>query len=305
VEAVRETINVGRCAGVRVDLSHHKMVGREYWGKQKETLRLVHEANDEGIRVFLDQYPYERCMTTLNVCMPPWHFAEGFSSMAKKLQNKAFREQVRKEMQDPATPYDNYFLHCGGFDGIFVYLAAKTPEAEGRTLSEYASVLGQDPFEAFFDLCVANNCETGGVYAAMSDEDVCEIIQDPFCIVGSDGLTRAWSEKGHPRASGTFPHVITHFVQEKKILSMEEAVRKMTGLSADLLLIRNKGYLKNGYDADLLILDLETFRDTATYTNPNSKAEGIDEVFVNGIPVYRNGEFTGKYPGKLLMHNGK
>lgn len=303
VDAVKETINVGRQAGVRVDLSHHKMVGRAYWGGQKDTLRLVHEANDEGVRVFLDQYPYERCMTTLNVCMPPWYFSEGFASMAGKLTDQAFRAQVKKEMLDPETPYDNYFLHCGGFDGIFVYLAAKTPEAEGRTLSEYAELIGKDPFEAFFDLCIANNCETGGVYAAMSDEDVCEIIRDPYCIVGSDGLTRSWSEKGHPRASGTFPHVITHFVQEKKILTWEEAVRKMTGLSADYLLIKNKGYLKDGFDADLLILDPERFRDTATYLVPNSRTEGIEAVYVSGEPVYDGKNFTGKYPGRILKHN--
>ena len=302
-KSVAETINVGRQAGVRVDISHHKMVGRAYWGKQKNTLAQVHQANDEGIRVFLDQYPYERCMTTLNVCMPPWHFSEGFASMAGKLKDRAFREQVKREMQDPATPYDNYFLNSGGFEGIFVYLAAKTPDAEGRTLAEYAEYIGKDPFEAFFDLCVANNCETGGVYAAMSDEDVCEIIRDPYCIVGSDGLTRAWNEKGHPRASGTFPHVITHFVQEKKILTMEEAIRKMTGLSADLLLIKDRGYLKDGFAADVLILDPTTFRDTATYMNPNSKSEGIDAVYVSGELVYQGKEFTGKYPGRLLRHN--
>ena len=302
VAAVKETIDVGRKAGVRVDLSHHKMVGRSYWGKYKETLALVHEANDEGIPVFLDQYPYERCMTTLNVCMPPWHFADGFSSMTGKLRDPAFRRQVKAEMTDPATPYDNYFLHCGGFDGIFVYLAAKTPEAEGRTLSEYAELLRKDPFEAFFDLCVANNCETGGVYAAMSDEDVCAIIKDPYCIVGSDGLTRSWDEKGHPRASGTFPHAITHFVKEKKLFTKEEMIRKMTGLSADLLRIRDRGYLRDGYAADLLVLDYENLRDTATYTNPNSMTEGIEHVFVNGQEVYAGKKFTGKWPGKILKH---
>ena len=302
VEAVKETIDVGRKAGVRVDLSHHKMVGRSYWGKYKDTLRLVHEANDEGICVFLDQYPYERCMTTLNVCMPPWHFAEGFSSMTGKLRDPAFRRQVKAEMTDPQTPYDNYFLHCGGFDGIFVYLAAKTPEAEGRTISEYAALLGKDPFEAFFDLCVLNNCETGGVYAAMSDDDVCAIIKDPYCIVGSDGLTRSWDEKGHPRASGTFPHAITHFVKEKKLFTKEEMIRKMTGLSADLLNIKDRGYIRNGYAADVLVIDYENLKDTATYTNPNSITEGIEHVFVNGQEVYGAKTFTGKYPGRILHH---
>lgn len=306
--SVEETINVGRQAGVRVDLSHHKMVGQRYWGRWKNTLAQVHKANDEGTFVFLDQYPYERCMTTLNVTMPPHYFSDGFAAMAERLKDKAFREKVKREMCDPATPYDNYFLHCGktpeeSFAGIFVYLAAKTPEAEGHTLLEYAKMVKKDPFEAFFDLCVANNCETGGVYAAMSDEDVCEIIKDPYCIVGSDGLTRAWDEKGHPRASGTFPHAITHFVKEKHLFTKEEMIRKMTGLSADLLKIEGRGCIRDGFSADLLVLDYENFRDTATYTDPNSLTEGIEHVFVNGVEVYHGKEFTGAYPGKLLPHN--
>ena len=305
-DAVAETINVGRKAGVRVDLSHHKMLGHRYWGKWRNTLAQVHKANDEGTLVFLDQYPYERCMTTLNVCMPPHYFSDGFAAMAERLKDKAFRAQVKREMCDPATPYDNFFLHCGEtpedcFAGIFVYLASKTPEAEGHTLAEYAELVNKDPFEAFFDLCVENGCETGGVYAAMSDEDVCEIIKDPYCIVGSDGLTRAWNEKGHPRASGTFPHAITHFVKEKHLFSKEEMIRKMTGASADFLKIDDRGYLRDGYAADLLVLDYANLRDTATYTDPNRQTEGIEHVFVNGVEVYHGKEFTGKYSGRLLI----
>ncbi|MDO4489120.1 MAG: D-aminoacylase [Eubacteriales bacterium] len=303
VEAVKETIDVGRRAGVRVDISHHKMLGKANWGKQKETLRLIHEANDEGISVFCDQYPYTCCMTTLNACMPPWYLENGFDFMTGNLTDSAFREKVRKEMEDPSTPYDNYYLNAGGWGGVYVYYASKTPEAEGHFITDYAKSIGKDPWTAFFDMCVANNCSTGGVYSSMCDEDVCEIIRDPYCIVGSDGLTRNWHEKGHPRASGTFPHAITYFVKEKGILTLEEAVRKMTGLSADYLLIKNKGYIRDGYDADLVLFDYDKLKDTATYDNSNSITEGIESVFVNGQIVYKDKEFTGIYPGQMIRHN--
>lgn len=303
VDAVKETINVGRQARVQVDISHHKMLGKPNWGKQKETLRLIHEANDQGIPVICDQYPFTRNMTTLNACMPPWHFSNGFASLTDKLRDPAFRARLKKEMEDPATEYDNYYLNAGGWDGVYVYSAAKTPEAEGRYISEYAKLLGQDPWEAFFDLCVANNCSTGGVYSSMCDEDVCEIIRDPYCIIGSDGLTRSWKEKGHPRASATFPHAITYFVKEKGILTLEEAVHKMTGLTAKYLSVKNKGVIREGYDADLVIFDYDRLQDTATYSNSNSITEGIDYVFVGGQIVYQAKKFTGRYPGKMIRHN--
>ena len=303
VDSVKETINVGRKAGVLVDISHHKMLGKQNWGRQKETLKLIREANAQGNPVICDQYPFTRNMTSLNACIPPWHFSNGFSSLTEKLHDPAFRAQLKAEMEDPATPYDNYYLNAGGWDGVYVYSASKTPEAEGRYITEYADLLGKDPWTAFFDLCVANNCSTGGVYSSMCDEDVCEIIQSPYCIVGSDGITRAWNEKGHPRATATFPRAITYFVKEKGILTLEQAVHKMTGLTAQYLMVKNKGMIRDGYDADLVLFDYDRLRETATYSNSNSLTEGIDYVFVDGKIVYQDKEFTGLYPGKMLRHN--
>ena len=181
-----------------------------------------------------DPYPYTCNMTTLNACMPPWYFENGFRSMTEKLKDPEFREKLRAEMENPETPYDNYYLNAGGWKGVYVYSSPKTPQAEGKFITEYAEEIGKDPWEAFFDLCVANNCETGGVYSSMCDEDVCEIIQDPYCVVGSDGLTRSWKEKGHPRASGTFPHAITYFVKEKKSVTLAAALDSGTASLDDV-----------------------------------------------------------------------
>lgn len=303
VESVKETINIGRLAGVKVDISHHKTLGKVNWGLQKETLRLIQEARDEGIDVFCDQYPYTCNMTHLNACIPPWHFDQGFDVITDKLKTPEFRAQLRREMSDPETKYDNYYLNAGGWGGVLVSSAPFTPEAEGRFVSEYAESIGTDPWEVFFDLMAANRCECGGVYSSMCEEDVCEIAMAPFCIVGSDGLTRSWEEKGHPRASGTFPHAITYFVKEKGIIPLENMIRKMTGMTADYLAIKNKGYLHNGYDADLVIFDYDRLQDTATYSNPNSITEGIDYVFVNGEAVYRDKQLTGVYSGRMIRHN--
>lgn len=300
VQSTEETIRIGQKAGVMVDISHHKLKGQPNWGKQKETLRLIHEANAQGTPVICDQYPFARSMTTLNACMPPWYFSDGFAAMTERLKDPAFRAKVQAEMEDPNSGFDNSYLNSGGWDGVYVYLAAKTPEAEGRFISEYAEMIGTDPWTAFFDICVANECSTGGVYSAMCEDDVCEIIRDPYCIVGSDGLTRSWTEKGHPRASATFPHAIEWFVKEKKILTLEECIRKMTGQTAEFFSLSNKGLIREGCDADLVLFDYDRLHNPASYSNPNQITEGMDLVFTGGEIVWENRSFTGKNPGKVL-----
>lgn len=303
VASVKETIDIGRKAGVRVDISHHKTLGKANWGLQKETLKLIHEAREEGILVVCDQYPYTCNMTHLNACIPPWYFDGGFEEITNQMKTPEFRAKLRKEMGDPDTKYDNYYLNAGGWDGVLVSSAPATPEAEGLFISQYAAQLGRDPWEVFFDLMVDNQCSCGGVYSSMCEADVCEIALDPYCLIGSDGLTRSWIEKGHPRASATFPHAITYFVKEKGILTLEQVIHKMTGMTADFFCIKNKGYLREDYDADLVLFDYDRLQDTATYVNPNSLTEGIEYVFVDGQVVCRDKKLTGVYSGKMLRHN--
>jgi len=303
VKSVEETIEVGRQAGVRVCISHHKALGRSNWGLQKQTLERIHDAREKGINVICDQYPYTCCMTHMSACIPPWHLDQGYPAMTQKLKDPAFRKTLQKEMADPSTPYDNYYLNAGGWNGVLVATAAKTPEAEGLFLAEYAEKTGKEPFDAFFDLMISNRCESTAVYSSMCEQDVCEIAADEFCVVGSDGLTRSWTEKGHPRACGTFPHAICYFVKEKGIISLEGMIHKMTGLTAGFAGLSDRGTIKEGNAADLIIFDYDRLKDTATYKNPNSITEGIDYVIVNGEIVYQDKKLTGVHSGKILRHN--
>lgn len=304
VESVEEAIAIGRHAGVRVDISHHKAAGRPNWGKTKTTLELIRKANEEeGLHITCDQYPYTRNMTGLSACMSSTHLSEGPEALAEKLKDPAFRAAIRKEMEDPTSPYDNFYLNSGGWDGVFVCTSEKCPEATGLFISQYAQKIGKDPWTAYFDFMVENNCRAWAVYSSMCEEDLCDVIRSPYCVVGTDGCTQYWDAPGHPRSSSTFPHAICHFVKEKKILTLEQMIHKMTGLTAQRLYVANKGLLKDGFDADLVIFDYDRLQDTGTFTHAHKCPEGIDYVIVNGEIVYRDMAFTGIRSGKILLHN--
>lgn len=300
IESVKDTIEVGRRAGCRVDISHHKAVGKPNWGKTKTTLELIRKANEEGVMVTCDQYPYDRNMTTLGACVSTKHVAAG-TNFKESLKDPAFRAMLRKEMEDPNSPYDNYYLNSGGWSGVFVADAPNNPEANGLFISEYAEKLGQDPFDTYFDLQM-NNPRVWAVYCSICEEDVFDVIRSPYSVLGTDGCSHYWSEIGHPRSSSSCPHAICYFVKEKKILTLEQMIHKMTGLTAQRLAVANKGLLKDGYDADLVIFDYDRLKDTATYVQTHKQPEGIDYVIVNGEVVYQDMEFTGIYSGKALRH---
>lgn len=302
VESVREAIEIGREAGVAVNISHHKVMGKRNWGLQKKTLEMIEEARAEGIEVTCDQYPYNRSMTHLYTCVPPWHFNNGVEAMVEKLKDPETREKIRKEMDDPESVYENTYLNSGGWDGVFVCSAGVTQDAVGMTIIEYAEKVGKDPFDAFFDLLIENKGVAGAVYHCIGDEDIYDIIKAPFTTVSSDGLTRTAEEKAHPRGYGTMPHAICAFTKDTEILSLEEMIWKITGLPAAIYKLDNKGVIEEGYDADLVIFDYEKLRDRATYTEPTELADGIEYVFINGELVMKDKELTENRPGKILRH---
>ncbi len=300
IESVQEVLDVGKKTGVRLNISHHKVQGRDNWGKQNTTLRMVDEANAKGIYTTLDLYPYTRSMNVMRSCMPPWHFSNGIEAVIERLSDPEYRSLLRKEMSSPDSKYDNFYRNSGGWEGVYIAAAPKNPEVEGSSIAEYAEKVDKDPFDAYFDLQIENDFQLKGVYCTMNMDDVCQIAKSPYCVIGTDGCTPGWKNKGHPRASAAFPQAIQIFVKDEKIFTLEEMIYKMTGLTAERLLVKNKGLLKDGFDADVLVLDFENLKIHSTYADPNRKTEGIDYVIVGGKTVYHDLEFTGNYAGKVI-----
>ena len=302
LRSVEEAIEIGRRAGVAVNISHFKVMGRAFWGTHRKAIEAIEKARAEGLQVTCDQYPYNCSMTIYAPCMPPWYFTDGMEAAAERLKDPQLRKQVEAEMLDPATDYENFFLNSGGWDGITVCTSPNVPEAEGLTISEYGRRIGKSAFDAYFDLMVANKGLGTAVYHSISDDDIADIIRLPYVMVGSDGLVNARSEKCHPRGWGTMVRAICAFTKDQKVLPLEELIHKMTGMPASVFSLGGKGLIKEGYDADLVLFDYENLTDRATYANPTELAEGITCVFVNGKIVYENGKLTGEKPGKLLRH---
>lgn len=298
--SIEEAITIGREAGVSVNISHFKVMGRTYWGNHKAAIAAIEKARAEGLDITCDQYPYNCSMTIYTPCMPPWHFSEGNDVLIEKLRDPAFRAQVKAEMDDPASDYENFYLNSGGWEGVSICSAPETPLAEGKTVAQYAREIGADPFEAYFDLVVANRGVGTAVYHSISDEDIYDIIRLPYVMVGSDGLVGSLTEKCHPRGWGTMVRALCAFTKDKPILPLETLIHRNTGMAASRFGLKNKGLLRQGYDADLVLMDYENLQDNATYTNPTALAGGIEGVWVNGQLVYADGKLTGRTPGRLL-----
>lgn len=301
VDAVKEAIEIGRRAGVPVWISHHKVAGRPYWGASAETIRLINEANASGMLVTADQYPYEANMTDLNICIPPQYFNDGgVDGMVEILKDPEMRDKVKADMQDINCGYDNFYLNAGGFDNIFIAGCPEVPEADGKFVSEYARILGKDPFDTYFDLLIANGGRANGIYFTMGEEDMERIISNPNVCVGTDGTCRILDEKTHPRTFATFPKAIRYYHKEKKLFTLSEMIHKITGFVAERANLKGKGFIKEGYDADLVLFDYNSLKDTPTYSNPVQMCDGIEYVIVGGKIVYQDKKTTGEYPGKIL-----
>lgn len=299
-EAIEEAISIAKKSGVRLQISHLKVNTVEKRGDSVRILDLIHRAKAEGIRITADQYPYVASATRLYSCVPPYHFAKGVDYFIEQLDDPAFREKIHKEMNDPATPYDNFYLNAGGWKGVFVTNATETPEAEGKTIAEYAAEKGADCFDVFCELLIANKGVVPCVFFSMSEEDVFRIIQDENVVVGTDGIPKSFTDLTHPRAFGTFPRAINYYVKENHILSLPEMIQKMTAKTAEIYQLQGKGVIADGYDADLVIFDFDKIKDTADFLHPTSKADGIEYVLVGGEIVYKEKEMTGAMPGKVI-----
>jgi N-acyl-D-amino-acid deacylase len=293
LEAVTEACEIGIASGSPVQIAHFKATGRQNWGKTKESLALVEKYRMVGVDVTFDQYPYIASSTNLTAILPHWSQEGGAEKLLDYLSDPVMRCKLA-----------NGLRFGYGWSEILVTNAKNNPQYNGKNLEEIASMMKKDPMNALFDLLIMENTQLHGVMFGMSEEDVRRVMQSPYMMTGSDGSaispTGIWENSvPHPRLYGTFPRVLGYYVREG-VLSLQEAVRKMTSAPAQKLGIKNRGLLREGYKADITVFHPGKVNDLATFTAPQRYAEGISFVIVNGVVVIENSEHTGVLPGKPL-----
>ncbi|HEY8470034.1 MAG TPA: D-aminoacylase [Longimicrobiales bacterium] len=300
LEGVAEALEIGRRAGIPVVLTHHKVVGKPMWGSSQRTLAMIDSARAAGTDVMADQYPYTATYTGISVLVPSWALAGGDSAFLRRLEVPALRDSIVRGI------IWNIENDRGGGDLSRVQLARVSWDRtlEGRTLRDWAEREGRPPTSETGAELVIEAIRRGGasaIYHVLDEGDVERIMRHPHTAIASDGrLTQPGEGHPHPRWYGTFPRVLGQYVRERGVLTLEEAVRKMTTLPADRLGLADRGRITEGAWADLVIFDPETVADRATFEDPHQYPEGIPYVIVNGVPVVDGGRFTDARPGRVL-----
>lgn len=304
IDSVQETIRIGEEADIPVQITHHKVIGVENWGASIESLRLVDEARKRGVDVTIDQYPYTASQTSINALIPQWAQAGGREEMLSRINSAETYSTIKNEVVAKIL-YDR-----GGGDpkNVFISRNSWDPDMAGKNLAELAIDAGLEPTpenaaDVVFDIIRGGGATA--VYHAIGPEDVDRIMQHPATAIGSDGPVGVFGEGApHPRQYGTFARVLGLYVRERKILRLEEAIRKMSSQSARRLGIHDRGLITKGYFADIAIFDPDEIIDKATFENPHQYAIGTKFVLVNGTVVVENGQHTGARPGRILHGPG-
>ena len=300
IAAMREAIEISKKAALPVVLTHHKVIGKPMWGKSEVTLALVDSARQKGIKILLDQYPYNASHTGISVLIPTWARAGGQAAFLERIADPKTKADITKQI------IFNILNDRGGDDlrRIQFSRVSWNPALEGRTLYDWALERGMEPNLANGAQLVIEAQSNGGagcIFHAMDERDVERIMQHPLTMIASDGrLSEPGVGHPHPRAYGTFPRVLGRYVREKKLLSWEEAIYKMTGFPAKTMGLTDRGLLKEGMKADITIFDPNTVIDKATFTEPHQYPNGIDHVIVNGQLVVTQGSFKAVKAGSVL-----
>src|SRR6266404_4628404 len=302
LDAVSEAIRVGREAAMPVQVSHVKAAGRPNWGNVPRALALIDAARAEGLDVRADVYPYTASSTTLRTLLPDWALEGGIDAMLKRLADPAERARVRAAVEAPSA---ESLVNRVGWENVMISYSPKRKDAEGRRLSEIARARGMDPIEAAIELIVEESGKAYMILFQLDEADLRAALVHPHVMIGSDGSALApygplGEGKPHPRSYGTFPRVLGEYAREQRTLPLATAVHKMTGLPAARLGLRDRGVVRPGARADLVVFDARRVADRATYEDPHRYPEGIEHVVVNGRFVVKNGEHTGSLPGKVL-----
>lgn len=298
VEALEEAIRLGERCLMPVHISHHKAAGRKNWGTVSKTLKIMEEARSRGIDVTADQYPYVAGCSTLRAILPPWVHEGGVPIILERLKQPETRIRIVEEIKT-GLDWENMYLNCSP-EGILLIYTPFTPEMQELSLAEAASKMNLDPIDAVIELIIRNEGCDGAVYSMMCEDDVEKVMKHPLVMIGSDSIPAGPGMSCHPRTNGTFPRVLGRYAREKQIMSIEEAVRKMTSLPAMRLGLQKKGVIREGMDGDIVIFNEDLIQDRADYKKPFEQPVGISHVVINGVFALKNGNLTGLRPGQVL-----
>lgn len=309
--ALEETARIGRESRVPVEIWHIKTAGKKNWGKMPQVVAFIDKQRAEGVDIAADTYAYTAWSNSLSAFIPPWAHDGGDARLIERLKDPAMRARIRKEMQTPSKDWDNEWDEITGPQDVMI-TAVQNPELvkfQGKRLSEVAKMLNKDPIDALFDLLIDDKAFTDCAVFGMSEADVALGLEQPWVSVDNDSSGTSpegllGTEHPHPRAYGTFPRILRKYVREEKKLSLEDAIRKFSALAAQRMRLTDRGVLKEGMWADVVVFDPKTVKDVATYDDPNRLSEGMEDVLVNGVSVIENGKMTGALPGKVLRGAG-
>ncbi len=306
-----EVFAIAQRAQISTTIWHLKTAYKENWGKMPQVLRRIEAARERGIDVAASVYPYTRASNGLVACFPNWVTEGGTEKMLERLEDPTQRPRIRKEMNEANNRWENEWRGSGGGGGVTL-IQVLNPDLlkyEGMNFEEIGKAMGKGPEDAAIDIAIADHGNSQVVIAIMDEADVRAAVSDPLVTYGSDSGAQAEdgplsTTKAHPRAFGTFPRILAEYVRSEHTMRLEEAVRKMTSQAASRVGITDRGLLRPGMFADIVVFDPATIRDLATYESPLKYSVGVKDVFVNGRSVVRNGEITSERPGKALRGPG-
>lgn len=312
IEAVEELIRISREANIPAEIYHLKAAGKENWPKMDRVLRMVNEARRQGLKITADMYTYPAGSTGLTACLPPWSQDGGNEALFKRLEDPTLREKIAAEVRTPTDKWENLYLAAGSADRILLveFKSEKLKPLTGKTLAEAARMRGKDTVETILDLILEDRSRVGAVYFLMTEENMKKQMRQPWVSFGSDGASMATEgvflqSSTHPRSYGNFARLLGKYVREEKVISLAEAVRRLSGLPATNLGLDRRGFLRTGMFADVVVFDPETIADRATFEKPHQYSVGVKHVFVNGVQVLKDGEHTNAKPGRALWGPGK
>ena len=312
LEAFDELLRISREAGIPAEVYHIKAAGEKNWGKIDNLLSRIEAAQKEGLNVRANMYTYTAAGTGLDACLPPWTEEGGYPALFKRLRDPAPREKIAAEVKIDSDKWENLYIGAGSPDNILLvaFKSEKLKPLTGKTLATVAKMRGKDPITTIMDLIAEDESRIGTIYLVMSEENVKKEIAKPWISFCSDEASQApegvfLKSNPHPRAYGSFVRVLGKYVRDEKVITLSEAIRRLSAFPATNLGLDHRGMLKEGMFADVVAFDPATITDHATFEKPHQYATGVKHVFVNGVQVIKDGEHTGAKPGRALWGPGK